>query len=69
MNIIGLSLFLGFAVPDYFEKNPVATGVKDVDQMLNVLLTLKMFVGGVVAFILDNVCPGQCGQNKRKAYD
>lgn len=69
MNIIGLSLFLGFAVPDYFEKNPVATGVKDVDQMLNVLLTLKMFVGGVVAFILDNVCPGQCGQNKRKAYE
>lgn len=28
--------------------------------MLNVLLTTAMFVGGCVAFILDNTIPGMC---------
>lgn len=35
-------------------------GIAGIDQVLNVLLTTAMFVGGCVAFILDNTIPGQC---------
>lgn len=33
-------------------------GISGIDQVLNVLLTTAMFVGGCVAFILDNTIPG-----------
>lgn len=36
------------------------TGITGIDQVLNVLLTTAMFVGGCVAFILDNTIPGMC---------
>lgn len=39
---------------------PVLVGIAGIDQVLNVLLTTAMFVGGCVAFILDNTIPGQC---------
>lgn len=35
------------------------TGIVEIDQVLNVLLTTAMFVGGSVAFILDNTIPGK----------
>lgn len=35
------------------------SGIVGVDQVLNVLLTTAMFVGGSVAFILDNTIPGE----------
>lgn len=35
-------------------------GITGIDQVLNVLLTTAMFVGGCVAFILDNTIPGMC---------
>lgn len=40
--------------------NPLtySTGVPEVDQILTVLLTTEMFVGGCLAFILDNTVPG-----------
>lgn len=38
---------------------PVLLGIAGIDQVLNVLLTTAMFVGGCVAFILDNTIPGQ----------
>lgn len=34
------------------------TGVPELDQILTVLLTTEMFVGGLIAFILDNTIPG-----------
>lgn len=34
------------------------SGITGIDQVLNVLLTTAMFVGGCVAFILDNTIPG-----------
>lgn len=37
----------------------VPLGITGIDQVLNVLLTTAMFVGGCVAFILDNTIPGQ----------
>lgn len=33
-------------------------GVVELDQMLQVLLTTSMFVGGFFGFILDNTIPG-----------
>lgn len=35
------------------------SGIVEVDQVLNVLLTTAMFVGGSVAFVLDNTIPGE----------
>ena len=34
------------------------SGDPDLDQVLTVLLSTAMFVGGVLGFILDNTVPG-----------
>ena len=31
-----------------------------LDQILSVLLTSSMFVGGFIGFLLDNIFPGVC---------
>lgn len=58
--VLGFSMFFGLTVPNYLDSNPGAinTGVPEVDQILTVLLTTEMFVGGCLAFILDNTVPG-----------
>lgn len=33
-------------------------GVLELDQVLQVLLTTSMFVGGFIGFVLDNTIPG-----------
>ncbi|XP_039637038.1 solute carrier family 23 member 1-like isoform X2 [Perca fluviatilis] len=39
--------------PDFLE-----TGVEEVDQVLRILLTTHMFIGGFLGFFLDNTIPG-----------
>ncbi|KAF3821601.1 hypothetical protein GH733_009643 [Mirounga leonina] len=58
--VLGFSMFFGLTLPNYLESNPGAinTGIPEVDQILTVLLTTEMFVGGCLAFILDNTVPG-----------
>uniref|UniRef100_A0A2K5JEJ0 Solute carrier family 23 member 1 n=1 Tax=Colobus angolensis palliatus TaxID=336983 RepID=A0A2K5JEJ0_COLAP len=58
--VLGFSMFFGLTLPNYLESNPGAinTGILEVDQILTVLLTTEMFVGGCLAFILDNTVPG-----------
>lgn len=58
--VLGFSMFFGLTLPSYLDSNPGAinTGVPEVDQILTVLLTTEMFVGGCLAFILDNTIPG-----------
>ncbi|KAL7871092.1 hypothetical protein SRHO_G00085890 [Serrasalmus rhombeus] len=58
--IFGFSVFTGLAVPNWIIKNPsaIATGIVELDQVLQVLLTTSMFVGGFFGFILDNTIPG-----------
>ncbi|XP_045406887.1 solute carrier family 23 member 1 isoform X2 [Lemur catta] len=58
--VLGFSMFFGLTLPNYLESNAGAidTGVPEVDQILTVLLTTEMFVGGCLAFILDNTVPG-----------
>lgn len=58
--VFGFSLFSALAIPNWIKKNPdfVETGVKGVDQVLHILLTTNMFVGGFLGFFLDNTIPG-----------
>ncbi|XP_029290168.1 xan_ur_permease domain-containing protein [Cottoperca gobio] len=58
--IFGFSTFSGLVIPNWIFKNPtaIATGVVELDQVLLVLLTTSMFVGGFFGFILDNTIPG-----------
>ncbi|MBN3310649.1 S23A1 protein, partial [Amia calva] len=58
--IFGFSMFSALVIPNWINKNPKAieTGVIELDQVLLVLLTTSMFVGGFFGFILDNTIPG-----------
>lgn len=37
----------------------VFTGVKELDQVIVVLFTTHMFIGGFFGFVLDNTIPGE----------
>uniref|UniRef100_UPI00398F12F5 xan_ur_permease domain-containing protein n=1 Tax=Pristiophorus japonicus TaxID=55135 RepID=UPI00398F12F5 len=58
--IFGFSMFSGMVIPNWMNKHPSAiqTGVLPLDQVIRVLLTTSMFVGGFWGFFLDNTIPG-----------
>ncbi|XP_029924003.1 solute carrier family 23 member 1 [Myripristis murdjan] len=58
--VLGFSMFFGLTLPTYLDQHPDAiyTGVAELDQILTVLLSTEMFVGGFLAFCLDNTIPG-----------
>ncbi|XP_060792253.1 solute carrier family 23 member 1 isoform X2 [Neoarius graeffei] len=58
--VLGFSMFSGLTLPNYLDTHPgsIKTGVPEMDQILTVLLTTEMFVGGFLAFLLDNTIPG-----------
>ncbi|NXN90812.1 S23A1 protein, partial [Rhinopomastus cyanomelas] len=58
--VLGFAMFFGLTLPNYLDSHPgaIKTGVPELDQILTVLLTTEMFVGGTIAFILDNTIPG-----------
>ncbi|XP_063252289.1 solute carrier family 23 member 1-like isoform X2 [Prinia subflava] len=58
--IFGFSLFAGLTIPNWASKNSAVleTGIIQLDQVILVLLTTGMFVGGLLGFILDNTIPG-----------
>uniref|UniRef100_A0A8C0QSE5 Solute carrier family 23 member 2 n=1 Tax=Chelonoidis abingdonii TaxID=106734 RepID=A0A8C0QSE5_CHEAB len=56
--LFGMITAVGLSNLHYLKQNPLVTGIAGIDQVLNVLLTTAMFVGGCVAFILDNTIPG-----------
>ncbi|NXX42120.1 S23A1 protein, partial [Tricholaema leucomelas] len=58
--VLGFSMFFGLTLPNYLDSHPgaISTGVPELDQILTVLLTTEMFVGGTIAFVLDNTIPG-----------
>uniref|UniRef100_A0A1I7SZK2 Sulfate_transp domain-containing protein n=1 Tax=Caenorhabditis tropicalis TaxID=1561998 RepID=A0A1I7SZK2_9PELO len=58
LSIMGLSLLLGLIIPLHFEKHPVDTGHFEIDNILNMLLNIKMLVGGLIVTFLDNTVPG-----------
>ncbi|XP_078522765.1 solute carrier family 23 member 2 [Lissotriton helveticus] len=66
--VLGFSIFFGLVLPSYLKENPLVTGIAEIDQVLNVLLTTAMFVGGCVAFILDNTIPGSAEERGIKKW-
>ncbi|EDV23956.1 uncharacterized protein TRIADDRAFT_26431, partial [Trichoplax adhaerens] len=60
--IVGLSLIFGMAFPTWLRtgtnSSVIKTTVKELDQIIVVLLSTNIAIGGLVALILDNVIPG-----------
>ncbi|OBS80271.1 hypothetical protein A6R68_21529 [Neotoma lepida] len=58
--VFGFSIFCGLAIPNWVNENleKVQTGILQLDQVIQVLLTTGMFVGGFLGFVLDNTIPG-----------
>jgi nucleobase transporter 1/2 len=59
--ILGFSIFMGFSVPQYFNEytaingyGPAHSGARWFDDIINVTFSSEAFVGGLVAFFLDN---------------
>ncbi|XP_037305767.2 solute carrier family 23 member 1-like isoform X2 [Pungitius pungitius] len=69
--VFGFSMFTALVIPNFITKNPdlLQTGVKEVDQVLRILLTTNMFVGGVLGFFLDNTIPGTKRERGLLAWD
>ncbi|XP_064601170.1 solute carrier family 23 member 2-like [Liolophura sinensis] len=67
---LGLPLVLGTMIPSWVKANPngLETGVSELTQLLNALLSNSMFVGGVTGFFLDNTLPGN-GKKKSTGSD
>ncbi|KAI3371588.1 hypothetical protein L3Q82_024145 [Scortum barcoo] len=69
--IFGFSMFSGLVIPNWILKNQkaIATGIVELDQVLQVLLTTSMFVGGFFGFILDNTIPGSKHERGIEAWN
>ncbi|KAI0237705.1 Solute carrier family 23 member 2 [Lamellibrachia satsuma] len=58
--ILGIAMMLGMMLPPWVKQHPgfIKTGSVEIDQVLTVLLTTAMFVGGFIGCVLDNIVPG-----------
>uniref|UniRef100_A0A671PMY1 Si:dkey-106n21.1 n=1 Tax=Sinocyclocheilus anshuiensis TaxID=1608454 RepID=A0A671PMY1_9TELE len=70
--ILGFSTFSGLVLPTWFHSNPgtINTGIKELDQLIMILFTTHMFIGGFFGFVLDNTIPGKSderGSTERRA--
>ncbi|KAF8666057.1 hypothetical protein HU200_053763 [Digitaria exilis] len=59
--ILGFSFFMGLSVPQYFNEftavaghGPMHAGARWFNDMINITFSSKPFVGGLVAYVLDN---------------
>ncbi|EDV23955.1 expressed hypothetical protein [Trichoplax adhaerens] len=60
--IVGLSLIFGMAFPTWLRtgtnSSVIKTNVVELDQIIVVLLSTNIAIGGIIALILDNILPG-----------
>jgi len=57
--VVGVPIFFGLSLSQWVKSNDaIHTGNETIDQLLTVLFSTGMFVGGVIGFILDNTIPG-----------
>lgn len=58
--VLGVSIFFGIAIPEWLKSqhDVIHTGILSVDQLIQVLLSTHMFIGGLIGFVLDNTIPG-----------
>ena len=70
MTVVGLSLFLGLAVPYFIGKSPITIeSAKWLSDILNGILGTSMAVGGVVAILCDRILPGRDKEIKIEAAE
>nr|XP_015214926.1 PREDICTED: solute carrier family 23 member 3 [Lepisosteus oculatus] len=57
---IGFTVFMALLAPHWFNRNPsiISTGVSSLDVFIQSLLTMPVFLVGVLAFLLDNTVSG-----------
>lgn len=55
---MGIAIIMGMTVALHFERNTLKTGNKIVNDVFGTLLTIRMLIGGIIAFTLDNITPG-----------
>ncbi|XP_072217984.1 solute carrier family 23 member 1-like [Leuresthes tenuis] len=69
--VFGFSVFSALVIPNWIMKNPdhLKTGIKELDQVLRILWTTHMFVGGFFGFLLDNTIPGTKDERGLHAWD
>ncbi|XP_049749331.1 solute carrier family 23 member 2-like isoform X5 [Elephas maximus indicus] len=80
--VFGFSIYCGLAIPNWVNKNPerlqtgdtlspdcYAPGILQLDQVIQVLLTTGMFVGGSLGFLLDNTIPGSVEERGLLAWN
>ncbi|KAI8774999.1 solute carrier family 23 member 1 [Biomphalaria glabrata] len=60
MLVVGVPFMASMSISYCLELYPeiIATGVKDLDRSLHVMLSTPMFLGGFLAMLLDNTVPG-----------
>ncbi|KAL7091612.1 hypothetical protein ACP275_12G116400 [Erythranthe tilingii] len=70
--IIAFSIFMGLSVPQYFNEylsvnkfSPVHTNARWFNDMINVPLSSKPFVAGILALILDVTLPPKDGGTRK----
>ncbi|EDV23954.1 uncharacterized protein TRIADDRAFT_26265, partial [Trichoplax adhaerens] len=60
--VVGISIIFGMAFPTWLRtgtnSSVIKTNVTELDQIIIVLLSTNIAVGGFVALILDNILPG-----------
>ncbi|XP_055928262.1 solute carrier family 23 member 2-like isoform X1 [Argiope bruennichi] len=58
--VLGFSLFMALCIPKWIQANPgaIQTGSDSADQIITILLSTNMLVGGFIGFLLDNSIPG-----------
>ncbi|ELT96003.1 hypothetical protein CAPTEDRAFT_113409 [Capitella teleta] len=69
--IFGFSIMFGLSSTNWVSSHPdsIHTGNDIVDQILTVLLSSSMFVGGFVGFFLDNTVPGTARERGIMAWN
>ncbi|XP_061081716.1 solute carrier family 23 member 3 [Conger conger] len=61
---IGFAVFMSLLLPHWFTLQPsfISTGVSSLDVLLQSLLTLPVFLVGLLAFLLDNTVSGSASE-------
>ncbi|OQR78006.1 solute carrier family 23 member 2-like [Tropilaelaps mercedesae] len=69
--VLGASLFLGLCIPSWMANNTnvINLGNEAVTQVITILLSTSMFVGGFVGLVLDNTIPGTAKKRGLASWD